>query len=395
MKISYKRLILLLYSIGMLGVLLRGVLVYEFGNEHLITTIGRFISSVEIFLIILLILIQKNINISRKPKDIIRFIRALILFWFIKISLDLVNTNTSSMTLIYFITIIILLLLINYNYDFFNKLIKITLFTFVIICILSLIFMNFGYGIQVNGQYQVVSAIGIRLYGMTQHANSLGAIAGLVCIYSYYKKNKLYFFIGLVTLWYTQSKTNIIILLVCLIIEWFRVIINKFNKKDKKYLYTFLIGIIIFIFIISVSLGVISNIEFTGRTSTWRYYLNGWKTNLKTVFIGCNAELLYLNKYAENMYIDMISKYGIVGLSSFIYLLLIMFKISWENMKSGYLLSFYLFIFIALRSITESIFISASMGFGDFFNFVFLIIINETYLRHNIIKENREMRELS
>ena len=58
-------------------------------------------------------------------------------------------------------------------------------------------------------------------------------------------------------------------------------------------------------------------------------------------------------------------------------------------MKSGYDLSFALFIFLFFRSITESIFINTNMGFGDFFNLVFLIIIEETYLRNYATNENK------
>lgn len=390
MQISYQTIIGLIYSIGMMSVLLRGYFVYELGMESYITITGQIISIVQIGITFILIFSHKNEKLNKKPIDIIILRRALMLFWGIIVVFGLINSYTVSTSMIYFIVMTLTLLTINYKYSFFERLIYLTFYTFFLMCLLSLIFMYFGYGIDVNGEYNVVSAIGVRLYGFTQHANTLGPIAALVCIYSYYNKKNLSFIIGIITLWYTQSKTNIFILLICIIMDVFKRLLNYINKRKIKYLYSMFITCGIFLILIIIYYLVYSQFGFTGRISTWEYYLSAWTSNIKNIIIGANSSLVYLHKYSENMYVDMITKYGIIGMSSFIFLLFVIFKISWRNMREGYNLSFPIFIFIVIRSITESIFISTNMAFGDFFNLVFLIIIQETYLRSNDIREKNE-----
>lgn len=393
MKISYKKIIEVLYSIGMVSVLLRGYFVYELGMQSYITITGQIISIIQIAIIFILILSNNNEKMNKKPIDIIILRRILIFFWAIQMVLGLFNSYYMSTSMLYFIVMILIFLIINYDYTFFEKLIHLTFSTFFFICLLSLTFMCFGYGIETNGEYNVVSQIGVRLYGFTQHANSLGPIAALVSIYSYYDKKKLSFIIGVITLWYTQSKTNIVIFLICIVMDKFKKLLNYINKRQRQYLYRVFTICGIFLVLITIYYLVRSQFGFTGRINTWSYYLSAWTSNIKNIIIGVDSSLVYPYQYAENMYVDMITKYGIIGMTSFIFLLIVMFKISWKNMKEGYNLSLPLFTFVVIRSITESIFISTNMGFGDFFNLVFLIMIQETYLRSKDIIKNKRTKE--
>lgn len=389
MKIRLKSLILLLYSIGMLVVILRGILVYELGMQQFITGTGQLVSLIEISISILLLLILNKIKSNKRIVEITKLRWALILLWLTQVALDLINSKTVNMSILYFALMILLLLTIEYNEDFFEKLLKITFNTFLLLCIISLIFMFRGYGIQTNGEYLIVSSIGIRLYGVTQHANTLGAIAALVCVYSYYNRKKLPFIIGLITLWYTQSKTNIFILVICLALDLFFKFLRFFNKKKIKYLYATFVTGGIFTAFMAIYYFILLQVQFTGRTKTWTYFISAWKSSFKNFIIGCDSSLISLYKYAENMYVDMLTRYGIIGLIILLYLIYTIFSISLKNMEYGYPISFSVSIFIALRCITESIFINTNMGFGDFFNLAFLIIIYETYMRRFYGNRNR------
>lgn len=394
MKISYSTIVGFFYLIGMISVLIRGCLVYELGMASYITIIGQIISAVQIAIIIILISIYKKNEKDKQPRDIISLRRALLMFWGIQVFLGLINSYTMSTSSIYFNIMILMLLIVNYNYSFLKKLIDLTFYTFLSICLFSLIFMNFGYGIQVDGEYNIVSQIGVRLYGFTQHANTLGSISALVCMYSYYNKKRLSFFIGVITLWYTQSKTNIAVLLIFIIVHIFRKLMKYINRSQVRHLYSIFISSGIFLTFTTTYYLIISKFEFTGRLGNWIDLLSRWMTNLKTFIIGCDSSMLYPYIYAENMYIDMAMRYGVIGILIFIYLIFTILSITWRNMKSGYNLSFALSIFIIFRSVTESIFINSNMGFGDFFNLVFLIIIKETYLRFDYKRDkNNTVKE--
>lgn len=125
----------------------------------------------------------------------------------------------------------------------------------------------------------------------------------------------------------TQSRTALIVL--CLLFFYF-VYLHK--KEMKRVLLVFLmiaISILVFLSLDAISINYLyntriaiqQNTSFMGRLEVWNKLINEWKQ--QPIFgYGPNKNYLYENKiYPENEYLFFLWRYGIFGLTIFLYLI--------------------------------------------------------------------------
>lgn len=384
--IKRRKIICIIYVAICLVDIILGYYRGELKIDTMTTLLGRVISGGELLIALFLIYRLKNSDLKIPGKSI--YLRnAFLFFWTVFQLIYFLKTANLNLN-ICFIVFIITLLSVRINEKTIKSMIKLTAFYNFLICILSLFFMKFGMGYSVDMKYIKVSDIGIRLQGLTQHANTLGAIALLVIIYALLENKGFIRIIvacaGGLTLYYTQSKTNIYIVLILII----ALVTDKLFKWSKrinslKITLTFIL-VALGIFILA-NFGVIAiDTTFTGRSIVWNNAYQQWKVSPIGILFGIQGET-----YLENMYLDALLRYGIIGLVTFVYLLYIMGKVAWNGIKNGHKLSFYLYIVVLLRCTTESIFISTNMGFGNFFNLVILVFIEAIYERERLkLNEN-------
>lgn len=376
--IKTRKIICTIYALICVVAIILGYYRGELQIDTLTTLLGRIISAGELMIAFFLIYNQKN-NKLKTPIKSIYLRNAFFFFWLISNLIYFSKTATLNLN-VGFIVLILTLLSVRVSDKTLKSLIMLTALYNFLICILSLFFMKFGMGYSVDQEYFKVSDIGIRLQGLTQHANTLGAIALLVIIYALIENKGIIRVVGACiggfTLYYTQSKTNIYIVLI-IFIALMTDKLFKWSKRISSKKLTVSFVVVVLGIVLLANFGVIAiDTTFTGRSAVWIKAYQQWKISPASILFGIQSEI-----YLENMYLDALFRYGIVGLVSFVYLLFIMGNIAWSGIKAGHKTSFYLYIVVLLRCMTESIFINTNMGFGDFFTLVILISIEGIYER--------------
>lgn len=381
---SGKKLIKYFNFLGVLIVIVLGVLRNEFGQNQFSTPLGRIISLVEIIMIFFFLELKKLRDYRRKeitPNDIIRFQKSYLLFWMIVFATRMLNNFEINTTSLWFILLIWMMLRNVCEYKLLEDLMSQAAFLYFVICFGSIIFMKFGYGLVMNTQYSVVSSIGIRLYGMTQNANTLGPIAALLCIYSFYNKKFLPLLFAGAALYYSVSKTSEAALVVCLVLFVLKRVLKLFVPSQRKIIRWLIIATGSMIIAYVLYKNVWMDWTFTGRSVTWSWYLTNFISHPFRWLTGLSDSFYSPFLYAENMFVDVLCKNGILVFLAFINLIYVMGKQAYKNFTNGYELSFMFYLLMLLRCVTESIFFNTNMGFGDFFYLAFFVFIYETYMR--------------
>ena len=343
--IKTRKIICTIYALICVVAIILGYYRGELQIDTLTTLLGRIISAGELMIAFFLIYNQKN-NKLKTPIKSIYLRNAFFFFWLISNLIYFSKTATLNLN-VGFIVLILTLLSVRVSDKTLKSLIMLTALYNFLICILSLFFMKFGMGYSVDQEYFKVSDIGIRLQGLTQHANTLGAIALLVIIYALIENKGIIRVVGACiggfTLYYTQSKTNIYIVLI-IFIALMTDKLFKWSKRISSKKLTVSFVVVVLGIVLLANFGVIAiDTTFTGRSAVWIKAYQQWKISPASILFGIQSEI-----YLENMYLDALFRYGIVGLVSFVYLLFIMGNIAWSGIKAGHKTSFYLYIVVLL-----------------------------------------------
>lgn len=266
-----------------------------------------------------------------------------------------------------------------------------------------------------NSDKALIPGYGIRLWGLTSHANVLGPAALTLCLiewaapYKYVVAHRLTLLSGFTALIWTQSKTSILAALIAaLVIFSYRTfrssLIPKLmpglqsNRRHYAPVIALAAGLLIVISILiavvfSDSIAIFSSISrrlatfdwntFQGRTLIWHqaiteglknplfgYGLNLWSAEYRAV-TGLNSAF-----HAHNQFLQVFSVAGAFGTLAMVIYLLVLGRMSIAVARASRGVSLALFAVLIVRSLTEvPIQFGAFIG-GDFLSHLaFLLFV--------------------
>jgi O-antigen ligase len=214
-----------------------------------------------------------------------------------------------------------------------------------------------------------------RLYGMTAHANILGAIAALFLTFQWLVPGsgggqRIHTIVGLLVVLATQSKTAMVIVLCVGLVRVFYW--ARFSKRRGVVRTATLWGSAFAVILLTiVSTVLISDKEgvdgglstFTGRTTVWHITYETWKeypvfgygpTIWSLEFRQEKGERLLWAGHAHNQFVQALGEAGVVGVVTFMLYLsvLIYYAIKFGRATRG--ASMGLLVFFVLRTVTEA-----------------------------------------
>lgn len=338
-------------------------------NELVVSRCGQMISLCTILFSVILALSNRGSEYYIHKESILIW---CIFFWAYVMILGIQN-NLIGRVNVWFLIAVVIISCVKIKDEYLDKLISITVFFYLSICFLSLLvgFKGVGYdNLYVDMNWYSGPR---RLRGILQHANGLGAIALIPIVYeSFSSKPKVYkIFVYIMcasTLYLTQSKTNIAVLFFIFAILLYKKYFYKFKNIDLSK--AVLLGIFI-LMTYSIFLG--DSRAFSGRMKTWLTWIPKFLSKIKYWFIGI-GDFPESFHYLENMYLDALVCYGIIGLGLLLVFLFRFGKYSWKRFKLGENTYFCFFIVMIVRFMTESFFLGSTLSLtGGVFFYILLI----------------------
>jgi len=220
----------------------------------------------------------------------------------------------------------------------------------------------------------------IRLYGLAEHANSLGIVAAIAVImelspFVRKRMNPLYFAIAAFALILTQSKTSYVVAVVGIVFVRFEDIRSRFGARNvgnfssvvmvASMLVTAM-GLLVFLVLVNNGrleriLDIPEAITFTGRTRIWEITWNEFLSNPIFGYGSAIWDLKYRYEHnimaagqAHNQVFQTLGQAGLFGLVSLLWYLYLMGRSclkSWE-VTSG--LAAIVFLGLLIRCFSES-----------------------------------------
>ena len=351
-KIHGFEIIKILYSTSMMLFIVMSYYSTIIKNKDIQTKLGRIITALTLIITVIIYFFnwKKSILINRKSA-----IFPIFILWTVFLLLDLIKGTGLRFNTV-FVFFVFGLLTMRISRDELDNLVLISICFCVVICIVSLYLGIKGLGLD-NIYVDMEWYHEIRLRGILDSPNGLGAYATMGILYFlFYKEYKwrwMPILICVITLYETKSKTCIASLIIILVIA----ISDYFFHWIRKMNFSKILSGIIFISLV-VLIVIANNKMFTGRMRNWLFLISDLASNLKNIPFGVFS---YPDNYhyAENMYIEALYSYGVVG---FVLLLRVIGAIGnrcWKlySKNNTY---FYFFIFFVLRFVTESYLIGQS-----------------------------------
>jgi len=231
-----------------------------------------------------------------------------------------------------------------------------------------------------RGYKSWIPGFNFRLYGFSDHANSLGIIAALAVIlqlspFVRKKPNFLFLGISLVALIFTQSKTAWVVAFVGVVLVRFEDLRGQSRNATPGHLSMFMVAagslltaLALIGLMLSINYGLLERllnfqdaVTFTGRTRIWEI---SWNEFLKNPLFGYGPALWDLNyRYqnnfmaagqAHNQFFQTVGQAGLLGLLSlawYVYLMGRNCALSWRH-TSG--LAGITFVSLLIRCFSES-----------------------------------------
>lgn len=229
-----------------------------------------------------------------------------------------------------------------------------------------------------SGYSTELSYVDFRLYGMAVHANTLSSFLFIFLVLGWipgarFRMEKLHVFLAVMLMVVAQSKTIILIFLIILLLKLSAKFINKmYARKTFRYSAFILIPLfattaISFALKNKYLLEITQNPEvmsLTGRLNLWiitytlwlekpwfGHGMDLWSTEMQLDY----ASLMggWLAPHAHNQLLQTLGESGVVGATLLLIIYCLLGKESWKLFSFTGGVSFFLFIYLVLRSLTE------------------------------------------
>lgn len=247
-----------------------------------------------------------------------------------------------------------------------------------------------------TGYKGLIPGFSIRLAGLTEHANSLGAIAviGLFLELSKYvhdKPNVFFLLISGTNLVLAQSKTSWAIAAIGFFVFGLNAVRNRRLQYGKGHVdlailcSAFFMATIIILFAL-FRLDSLLNfldadqtglVSFTGRTKIWDMTvdefmnnpISGYGPSIWDPFYRFRRGMMHVGQ-AHNQYIQTLGQAGILGILSLAFYIFLLLQKSYQGWNETYGLSFFIVAVLLVRGFSESP--MRMIGIMDFDSFVHL-----------------------
>ena len=282
-----------------------------------------------------------------------------------------------------------------------------------LVLITSFFVLLYQPNVVLQGGYEsIIPGIHFRFWGIASHANALGALLGFFLVFSVcgsHVKSRFEYVVmvaAMVALIFSQSKTAILALVVSLLVVYVyrKMVLNEhmqcFRDPLKRFLIYFsllvLLVLLAFLFSkINYSFATSSNNldaeSFTGRSQIWLLALDMW---LKNILFGYGPEIwslpfrVQINMLfavsAHNQLLQSLSGAGLLGGIAFLIYLIVGFVSAIKLLAYTRGLSVGLFVFMLMRSLTESNYmlgLFSSDGLVHCVYFTYMLVALESFSR--------------
>lgn len=375
MRIKIKTVSLLYYIALSIYIAYSSLL--TFLNMDTATTIGgRMITACSLGMIIFLI---KTVDAKISSHNLLL---GIVLFWAYTILCDFIKSAPLKVN-IYFLVLVFLIMQSKIKPETVSALIEKTCLLYTILCVVSLIagMLGFGYdNLYVDTTYLREAA---RLRGITLHANSLGAYAAVPCIYYVVRSKSKYRFLPIAicayTLWLTRSKTCIFSLAIIFALYFIDKLVDFLRRINiSKIIVLFTLILLLYLLALGSGRGL------TGRVGNWQIYLPEYLRSFSSIIIGARVSM---HGYFENIFVESLFRYGLVGLILLIVFLVSFSTSAWRMYQKNEKMYFLYFLFFMFRGFTESFIFGSSTNVVSTL-FFFILILKEIDMKkqnYNII----------